>query len=152
VGARVIGAARVGRLRGSDAAEGLLRRGGLAHPGGILGRAAEHEVVLHEGRTRGNRARGDELLLGLRRVGEQQIRVALGPQAQSRTRSHRHHTHADAGALAEGRKQRAEESGITHTGGGGEQHRLVAGRRGHRPQREPGEERDEASPHFSPPF
>jgi hypothetical protein len=56
--------------------------------------ARDHEVVLHDRRALERSARRHELLLALRIVREQHVRVALGAHAQRRAAAHCDHLHA----------------------------------------------------------
>jgi hypothetical protein len=123
VRAGVVAAGDIGRLGRGDRAE--CRRGihGLRDLRRILARPRDHEVVLHDRRAVECGARVEELLLALRIVRDQHVRIALGAHAQRRAAAYRHHLHRDSGTIAEHREQRVEQTGVLHAGGGGEQQR-----------------------------
>ena len=92
----------------------------LAQARGILARADDDEVVVHQMHRLYAKARVNKGFFGRRSVGHHQIRVAVLTHLQALAGTGRHHLHRITCLLGELGQQPAQQAGLLCAGGGGE--------------------------------
>ena len=109
MGAALVGARHEGDVRCGEPGQ---RPGDVLalRAGRVIGRADEHEIVVHHRTPRQAEALGDELLFGGLVVHEDDVGVAAPAHVERLAGADRNHAHIDAARLLEGRQQVREKS------------------------------------------